>query len=179
MRNPIETERLIMRELIASDDLGMFELDSDPEVHRFLGNQPVTQIEQARAVIAAIQRQYRENGIGRWAVILKETGEFLGWCGLKLERNVNGHEQYYDLGYRFIRKYWGKGYGFESAKAMIDFGFNEMKLDRICAAFEHGNTRSQRIMEKCGMAFVNDFVHEGHHGGARCSWYEIKNRDIR
>lgn len=174
MRNPIETERLILREFLASDDSGMFELDSDPEVHRFLGNQPVTQIEQSRAVIAAIQQQYQQNGIGRWAVILKETGAFLGWSGLKLERNVNGHAQYYDLGYRFIKKHWGKGYATESASAFIDFGFNELKLQKICAAFEHGNDSSRNVMEKCGMHFVNDFVEEKH-GGVGCSWYEIEN----
>ena len=53
-------------------------------------------------MIENIRQQYRTNGIGRMAVILKETGEFTGWAGLKLERNVNGHEQFYDIGYRFI-----------------------------------------------------------------------------
>lgn len=175
MKTSIETERLLLRELLASDDAGMFELDSDPLVHRYLGNAPLTDISQSREIIKAVQHQYVENGIGRWAVILKETDEFLGWCGLKLEKNVNGHEQYYDLGYRFIRKHWGKGYGYESAKAFVDFGFNELNIDTICAAFEHGNAGSQRIMEKCGMHFVNDFLHEGHHGGQMCSWFEIKN----
>ncbi len=175
MKTSIETERLLLRELLPGDDIGMFELDSDPEVHRFLGNNPVTSIEQSREAIARIRQQYLDNGIGRWAVILKETGEFLGWSGLKLETNVNGHERFYDLGYRLIKKYWGKGYGYESAKAFIDFGFNEMKLETICAAFEHGNQGSKRIMEKCGMHFVNDFFHENAHGGRMCSWYEIEN----
>jgi ribosomal-protein-alanine N-acetyltransferase len=175
MKTSIETERLLLRELNATDAAGMFELDSNPEVHRFLGNNPVTSIEQSHGVIEMIRRQYLENGVGRWAVILRETDEFLGWSGLKLEKNVNGHETFYDLGYRFMQKHWGKGYGYESAKAFIDFGFNEMNLDRICASFEHGNTGSERIMQKCGMHFVNNFSHEDAHGGRMCSWYEIKN----
>jgi ribosomal-protein-alanine N-acetyltransferase len=175
MKTSIETDRLLLRELVPDDAAGMFELDSNPEVHRFLGNNPVTSIDQSREVIEMIRRQYLENGIGRWAVILKETGEFLGWSGLKLEKNVNGHDRFYDLGYRFIQKHWGKGYGYESAKAFIDYGFNELKLDTICAAFEHGNAGSQRIMQKCGMHFVNDFSHKDAHGGRMCSWYEIKN----
>jgi len=164
-----------LRELLPGDDLGMFALDSDPDVLRYLGKQPLTDIAQSRAIIAAIRQQYTDNGIGRWAVILKETGEFLGWSGLKLERNINGHEQFYDLGYRFIKAHWGKGYGYESAQAFVDFGFNEMKLDTICASFEHGNKGSERIMEKCGMHFVNDFLYEGKQEKVMCSWYEIHN----
>lgn len=171
MRTAIETERLLLRELLPTDDVGMFALDSDPEVHRYLGKKPVTDIAQSREIIAAIRKQYIDNGIGRWAVILKETGEFIGWSGLKLEKNMNGHEQFYDLGYRFIQKHWGKGYGYESARAFVDFGFNEMKLDKICACFERGNAGSQRIMEKCGMHYVNDFMYED----SLCAWYEINN----
>jgi ribosomal-protein-alanine N-acetyltransferase len=172
MKTSIETERLLLRQMLPSDAAGMFELDSNPEVHRYLGNTPVTDIEQSREIIESLRRQYKENGIGRWAVILKETNEFIGWSGLKLEKNINGHEQFYDLGYRFIPKHWGKGYGYESAKAFVDFGFGEMKLDKICACFMRGNTGSQRIMEKCGLEFINDFMH---HDEALCAWYEIEN----
>jgi RimJ/RimL family protein N-acetyltransferase len=69
----IETERLIMRDLLLSDDDGMFELDSDPEVHRFIGNKPVQTIEESRKVIDIIRQQYEDNGIGRLAVIEKSA----------------------------------------------------------------------------------------------------------
>lgn len=175
MKTSIETERLLLRELLPTDDVGMFALDSDPEVHKYLGNKPIADISESREMIAKIRQQYLDNGIGRWAVILKETNEFLGWSGLKLEKNVNGHEQFYDLGYRFIPKYWGKGYGYESAKAFVDFGFNDMKLDKICACFEYGNSGSQRIMEKCGLLYINDFIYDD---GSKCAWYEIQNPNI-
>ena len=81
MKTSIETERLLLRELLPTDDAGMFELDSNPEVHIYLGNKPVKSIEESREAIANIRQQYLENGIGRWAVILKETGEFIGWFG--------------------------------------------------------------------------------------------------
>ena len=68
----IETERLYLRELVASDDVGMFELDSDPEVHRFIENKPIQHIEESQEAIRYIQKQYAENGIGRWAVLLKK-----------------------------------------------------------------------------------------------------------
>lgn len=174
MRTSIETERLLLREILPTDEVGMFELDSNPEVHIYLGNNPVTSIEQTREAIANIRQQYLENGIGRWAVILKETNEFIGWSGLKLEKNVNGYETFYDLGYRFIQKHWGKGYAYETAKAFVDFGFNDMKLEKINAYADFDNLASRRVLEKTGMHFVNMFEYEG----TQEAWYEIKNPNI-
>lgn len=74
----IETERLILRDLIDTDALGMFNMDADPRVHLYLGNSPVSSINQSRADINFIREQYKSNGIGRWAVIDKVTGDFLG-----------------------------------------------------------------------------------------------------
>lgn len=167
----IETERLLLRELFPSDDLGMFELDSNPEVHKYLGNNPVTDIEQSREAIANIRQQYIDNGVGRWAVILKETNEFIGWSGLKLEKNVNGHDQFYDLGYRFIQKHWGKGYAIETANAFVNYSFNKLKLDTICAYADAGNKASRNVLEKAGLQYVTTFEYEGEEE----VWYEIKN----
>lgn len=161
MKTSFETSRLILRELRDSDDLSLFELDSDPVVHQYLGGKPVTSIEQCRNVIAMIRDQYRQHGIGRWAVILKETREFTGWCGLKLEKNVNGRDRFYDLGYRFMPKFWGMGYATESAKAWTDFGFRELNLEKICAYTSQGNLASQRVLEHCGLRHTETFLYEG------------------
>jgi RimJ/RimL family protein N-acetyltransferase len=103
--------------------------------------------------------------------VLKETAEVIGWAGLKFIKHLNGFDNNYDLGYRFKKAHWGKGYGYESAKAWIDFGFNEMKLERISAYVDVENTASVRILEKCGMHFVNTFMDEGD----LCAWYEAIN----
>jgi ribosomal-protein-alanine N-acetyltransferase len=76
----VETERLVLRELVAEDALSMFEMDSDPEVQRYLGNKPLVSLTQSQEQIKFIQQQYHDNGIGRWAVIDKQTGEFVGWA---------------------------------------------------------------------------------------------------
>ena len=78
-----ETKRLILREILLTDIDGMFELDSDPEVHRYLGNKPVSDKDQIIKVINFIRQQYLDNGIGRWAIIDKKTNNFIGWTGLK------------------------------------------------------------------------------------------------
>lgn len=73
-----ETERLILREILPTDIDGMLALDSDPEVHKYLGNKPISSRNQAAAIIEFIRQQYVDNGIGRWAIIDKKTNDFVG-----------------------------------------------------------------------------------------------------
>ena len=80
MNYHIETERLLLRDLHESDAQHMFELDSDPEVHKYLGNKPFKDINQSEEYIADVIKQYKENGIGRWAIINKQAKEFMGYC---------------------------------------------------------------------------------------------------
>lgn len=103
-----ETERLILREIVPADRDGLFAIDSDPDVNIYLGRKPVETIEQIDDIIAFIRKQYVDIGIGRWAMIEKGTNNFIGWCGLKLVKELtNKHINYYDLGYRLNKKYWG------------------------------------------------------------------------
>lgn len=158
----IETNRLLLREMIAEDYPGIFELDSDAEVHRYLGNRPLQTIDDAKAVIAFIQKQYAENGIGRWAVIEKESGAFMGWAGFKLITEMcNNRSGYYDLGYRFIRKYWGKGYATEAAATLINYGFNTLQLTEICAIADTGNQASVHVLQKSGFCIIEEYLDEG------------------
>ncbi|SHG42093.1 GNAT family N-acetyltransferase [Flavobacterium johnsoniae] len=175
MKNPIETERLLLRELLLSDVDGMFELDSNPNVHLFVGNNPVKNIEQSVEYIHFVQKQYKDFGTGRWAVILKETNEFLGWSGIKfITDEINGHTNFYEIGYRFIEKHWGKGYATEAGKAFVNYAFNEMKVDALYAYADAGNENSRKILEKLGLHYVNSFEHEGEIE----VWYEIKNPNL-
>lgn len=170
MKIIIDTPRLVLRELVPEDDTGIFELDSDPEVHTFLGKNPITHIQQAKDVIQFIRNQYIENGTGRLAVIEKQTGAFIGWSGLKLMREeTNGHINHYDLGYRFIRKHWGKGYATETAKALVEHGFNTMGLYRINAMADAGNKASRHVLEKVGLSVKGQFMYEGQ----LHDWFEI------
>jgi [ribosomal protein S5]-alanine N-acetyltransferase len=169
----IETERLLLREILPSDDKGMFRLDSNPNVHKFLGNNPVKSIEESRKLITNIRNQYLENGIGRYAVILKETNDFIGWCGIKyITEPENGYINFYELGYRFIEEYWGKGYGYESAKAWLEYGFKTMKIQTMYASANTKNSGSRKILEKIGMLQKNEFIWNG----IPSIWYELENK---
>jgi ribosomal-protein-alanine N-acetyltransferase len=158
----VETDRLILRELLPSDAEGMFQLDSDPEVHRYLGNNPIRHIDQAKQIIDHVRRQYVDVGIGRWAMEEKETGNFLGWAGLKLNReSMNNHVDYYDVGYRLIKKHWGKGFATEAAKASLDYGLSRLNLNDIYGIADANNLASRKVLEKIGLQFVEAFDFEG------------------
>lgn len=169
----IETDRLYFRELLESDDYNILELDSDPAVHQYLGNHPIKDITQARNAIQFIRQQYINNNIGRLAIIEKGTENFLGWGGFKLVTDlVNGHQNYYDLGYRFIQRHWGKGYATESSRAAIKYGFNELNLPVIYAITDTSNIQSKKVLEKCGFKCVEIFEYETtpHY------WFELINK---
>ena len=157
-----ETERLILREILPEDVESIFLLDSDPEVHRYLGNNPIHTMEEAAKTIEFIRRQYAEYGIGRWAVISKDTNEFVGWSGLKfITEETNNHIDYYDLGYRFIRKYWGKGYATETAKASLSYAFQSLGLSKVFAIVDVENMASEKVLKKVGFETIERFSHQG------------------
>jgi RimJ/RimL family protein N-acetyltransferase len=175
----IETERLLIRELQASDDQGMFELDSDPEVMRYIGRKPVETIDESRGVIAFVRQQYEANGIGRWAVIEKDSGNFLGWVGFKLiQERTNNHIDFHDFGYRFLRKHWGKGYATESSIASLHFGKKELKLPDIYAMTDVNNGASRHVLEKLGFQLLDIFRFERNPGWRTeddldATWYKL------
>lgn len=165
-----ETDRLILRELLETDVDGMFELDSDPEVHRYLGNNPVTTKEEIKSVIQFVRKQYVDNGIGRWAIIEKSSGDFVGWAGLKfITETINNHTNFYDVGYRLKKKHWGKGYATETAKISIEYCFTTMNKNEIIGITHVDNQKSRHALEKAGLRFIEKFEHKD----MTCNWFKI------
>ncbi|QNK63642.1 GNAT family N-acetyltransferase [Pedobacter sp. PAMC26386] len=165
-----ETERLILRELLLTDKHGMYELDTDPLVHQYIYNQQIDSLDQAEEMIRFIRQQYAENGTGRLAIVNKDTNEFMGWAGLKLVRGTyNNYSNYYEVGYRLIHKYWGKGYATEAAHASLDYGFTGLKIDKIYAMAAIENEASKNVLEKIGMRYIETFDLDGEEH----NWFEI------
>lgn len=170
----IETERLLLRPVLETDVQDFFELDSNPKVHVFIENKPVKTIAESEAIVASILEQYKTNGLGRLAMIDKETNAFLGWSGLKYEENLRKEFNYYDLGYRLKEQFWGKGYATEAAIASLDFGFTILKLKEIGAAADIDHIASNTILKKIGMQTSGTFEYEGD----LCNWYNLKNPNL-
>lgn len=174
MTTLIETERLILRPFEKSDAEELFDMDKNPNVHQYLWQKPVESIDEVYAYIEMVQKQYIERGIGRFSTILKETGELIGWTGIKFvnEQPENGNINFYDYGYRLNEKFWNKGYASEATKAWLDYGFNEMKIDKMNAYTHAENDASNHILEKQGMKFMEDYLDED---GIKWKWWQMEN----
>ena len=146
----IETERLVLRLFTEEDAFLIYELNIDPDVIRYT-HDGAGDLEHAKEVLEkTILPQYVLFNFGRWAVHLKPRLEFLGWCGLKYRSQSNE----VDLGDRFKKQAWGKGFATEAAFASLRYGFEKLGLKRIVARAEVDNVASCRVLEKCGMLFT-------------------------
>jgi len=167
----IETERLILRELEFADETDLFEMDSDPEVHLYIENNPVKSVEEIKKVITLIKLQYKENGIARWAVVDKLTNECVGWSGLKyFNQPLNNIINFYELGFRFKKKHWGKGFATESSTAILDYGFSKLNIDKIFAMTDPKNINSKKVLSKLGFDYIETFNYEGD----LTDWFELQ-----
>ncbi|MGE6396446.1 GNAT family N-acetyltransferase [Chryseobacterium scophthalmum] len=172
----IETERLILRNLVEEDYERLYLLDSDPEVMKYIGMPTLSKVEESKEVVKMIMQQYEENGVGRIAVIEKESGLLIGWSGLKLNTSeVNGYQNFYELGYRFLPETWGKGYATESGKASLDYGFNDLKAEIIYAYAHSENQASNYILTKLGFEKTGEFTEPD----GICFWYELKKENFK
>lgn len=162
MTTIIETDRLIIREITKEDAQGIYNLDSDERVVKYVGSMVITSMEEAHEIIEFIQKQYSDFGIGRWAIIEKETGEFIGWCGFKLvENGLNGLREYLDLAYRFRYDAWGKGYATEATQACLAYAERNFQHHPVFAVSEVENESSKRVLDKIGFHAAYTFDLDG------------------
>lgn len=173
MLQAFETERLIIRPLLISDADRLFLLDSNPEVMRYVGVSILTQIEDSVKLIEMIQAQYEKFEIGRYAVVEKESGLLIGWSGIKfIDYLVNDHQNFHELGYRFLPETWGKGYATEAGKAFVDKAFSELKVETLYAYAHSDNQASNHILKKLGFSQNGEFIESED----LCNWYEMKSK---
>ena len=155
----IETQRCYLRELSVYDAQFFYDLNADSEVIKYTGDMPFNTLQEAESFLRNYN-QYELYGFGRWAVINKTTGDFLGWCGLKYLPDQNE----VDLGYRFFKKYWNQGFATETAKACIAYGFNDLNLAKIIGRAMEMNVGSIKVLEKAGLTFVDKYKFDLHDG---------------
>ncbi len=176
MNFTLETDRLLFRPLELSDAEAMFAMDSNAEVHKYLWQKPFQAIEESIKVIEYVLTQYQRNNIGRFATIEKESGEFIGWTGIKFVHDhiENGNTNFYDYGYRLNPKFWNKGYASEASALWLDYGFNQMNINKIDAYTHSENSASNRVLQKVGMTLMEEYTAEDN---SRWNWWQIKNKE--
>ncbi|AUC78315.1 N-acetyltransferase [Nonlabens sp. MB-3u-79] len=154
----LETERLYLRPFQEKDAPFLFDLNSDEEVMRYTGDHAFENLEAARTFavdyVTNTQGQCVLYDMGRKAVIRKEDDVFLGWSGLKKHQE----EGFVDIGYRFLKKYWGKGYATESGLEVLRHAFQDHGLNKIAAHVHELNYGSQVVAKKLGMQLEYRFL---------------------
>lgn len=159
------TRRLLLRPFTLTDAEDFYALNADPAVLRYTGDEPFASVAAARAFLESYDA-YARHGYGRLAVIEQATGHFLGWCGLKYHSETGET----DLGFRFHRRYWGRGYATEAGRACVRYGFEVLGLPAIVGRVEQANPASIRVLQKCGMQYWKSFSFNGRPG----AYYRIE-----
>lgn len=146
----LETERLILRQLTTDDADFIFELLNDPSFIRNIGDRNIRTIDDACAyIVNGPLKSYDKNGFGLYLIILKETNESIGMCGLIRRENLED----VDIGYALLPRFWSKGYAVEAARATRDYARDVIGLKRLVAIVDPTNEGSIRVLEKIGLRY--------------------------
>lgn len=154
MKVILQTPRLILRQFTEADAALILELNSDPEIVKYVHEPTLKTIEHAQEILNNIILPQYQNNLGRWAIHTKHNMDFIGWCGLK---HLPEPDEI-DLGYRLMQKAWGHGYATEAAQASLEHGFNELNLKLITGRAHIENLASIKVLEKIGMDFISEGI---------------------
>ncbi len=144
----LETERLTLRPIRREDEADAFAYGADPEVSRYTTWERHRSVDDARAFVDWVLGEYERGRPAPWAIVHREAGRLIGACGVADWRPEHARAE---IGYVLARPYWGQGYTTEAVRAVLAFGFQELKLNRIEAVCAVENAASERVMQKVGM----------------------------
>ena len=152
----LETDRLALRHFTAADARHLHALDNDPEVMRYInGSLPVAlEVVETRLLPTFLEYDERRPAFGFFAAVDRADGAFLGWVSLRPTRGDAGE---LELGYRFRRAAWGRGYATEAASALVARAFADPTVLRVFATTYEDNVASRRVMEKLGLTLRRTF----------------------
>lgn len=153
MKILLKTHRLILREFTKDDAKHIFKLHNNQDVMRYIPHKEPLDVsmERCEKFIQWCIEQYDKNpGYGLFATLKKDTSEFIGWNEINYLDNTEDVE----IGYRIFKEHWGNGYATETSKALVDYGFNELKLNKLVGVAMPDNKASTRVLEKAGMKYI-------------------------
>ncbi|HZT97218.1 MAG TPA: GNAT family N-acetyltransferase [Chloroflexota bacterium] len=153
----LETERLRLREFVATDLNDLYALNNDPVVMRFINGGMPTPLTDVRDRILARYMELTRDGsaLGQWAAIERSSGLFIGRFGL-IPRQADRVDEL-DIGYRLRKESWNRGYATEGARALIRLAFDVIGADAVFATTYEHNAASRRVMDKAGMRLLRRF----------------------
>jgi RimJ/RimL family protein N-acetyltransferase len=158
----LKTPRLVIRQFTEDDVDNLFNLNSDPEVMRYLtGGRPTPREEIRDQIIPFHLGVYdRLDRLGTWAAESTGSREFLGWFHFRPGHGSDDLTNI-ELGYRLRKSSWNMGYATEGSRALVSMGFTGLGVERVFALLMTANTASRRVLEKCGLTLVRTMPYEG------------------
>ena len=147
----LETKRLLLRRLVMGDLDDLFALYSDKEVRKYFPEGTLSYEETKDELQWFLNGHPKHPELGLWATIHKESGKFIGRCGL-LPWTIKGQDEV-EIAYLLDKAFWGQGPATEAAKGIMQYGFEQLNLSRLICMIDPGNVASQRVAERIGMAF--------------------------
>ena len=150
----LETENLILRELTNDDFYNLCTILQDAQV-MYAYEHPFSDKEVREWLEKQLDR-YSKYGFGLWAVILKDTNEFIGQCGITVQDI--GARQILEIGYLFRKDFWHKGYAIEAAAACKKYAFENLQADAVYSIIRDTNTASQNVARRNGMKIVGSLT---------------------
>jgi RimJ/RimL family protein N-acetyltransferase len=146
----LETNKLLIREFATGDAAFVMQLLNTPSWLQFIGDRHITTLTDAENyIIQRFQKGYEEYGYGAWLVVLKQTNEPVGLCGL-FQRD---YLEQPDVGFAFLPEYEGKGYAYEATVATIDYAVQYLKVPYLLAITQDDNNRSVHLLERAGFRY--------------------------
>ncbi|MBN2794492.1 MAG: GNAT family N-acetyltransferase [Clostridia bacterium] len=152
-----ETERIKFRHFNPSDDMWFSEMNADPEVMRYFPS--ILTKEESDHFLNRIFQSYLENGFGLYVAVCKKDATPIGFIGLSRPNFKSDFTPCVEIGWRLKQKYWHKGYGTEGAKAVLQYGFDVLRVSKIYSFTAVINEPSCEVMKRIGMAKVKTFNH--------------------
>ena len=149
----LHTDRLILRRWKKSDYAPFSAICRDPKVMQYIGSGATRTPEQAGRAIQTFEREWNDRGYGLFAVEERNSGNFIGFTGLSLPGFLPEILPAVEIGWRFSRSSWGKGYATEAATAALSFGIEVLGMRDIVSIYQPQNVASKRIMQKLGLVF--------------------------
>lgn len=150
----LETKRLILREMNQSDFNSLCKILQDEET--MYAYEGAFNDKEAHEWLDRQISRYQKWGFGLWAVVLKETDEMIGQCGLTMQPWKEN--EVLEIGYLFERQYWHKGYATEAAKACKEYAFNTLKSKEVCSIIRDTNISSQNVAIRNGMTKTDNWI---------------------
>lgn len=146
----LETDRLYLRAIKQCDVDDIFEYSSDPKTSKYLLWDVHKSVRYTQEIVDLILAKYRSGEYNDWAIIYKENQKMIGTCGFT---NIDAENSNVEIGYVLNPKYWNLGIATEVVQRVVEFAFENMKVNRVEAKFLFGNDASLAVMEKIGMKF--------------------------